>query len=159
MKFESLGRFQNLQVSPGVFMSQRPIPEEQQREGAFFPKSDNVVINRDGAFVPCAMFGENPDLSFRIQAGPRGKEVVVFSQAIAGHQTLPRAIEPFEAEQHWLRTHHAAYAGRWVALSGDRLLADGVSAAEVYRTARAVGVAVPFVEFIETDDPAPFAGW
>jgi hypothetical protein len=51
------------------------------------------------------------------------------------------------------------YIGKWVALSGGSLLAAGSNAPEVYSKARALGVAVPFVAYIDPDDHLPFAGW
>jgi hypothetical protein len=63
-----------------------------------------------------------------------------------------------EAEMRWLREHGGEYAGRWVALDGDRLVAHGAEGREVYRDARARGVENPFVTFVESDVPF-VAGW
>ena len=63
-----------------------------------------------------------------------------------------------EAEMRWLREHGAEYAGRWVALDGDRLVAAGADGREVYREAHARGVGTPFVTFVEEDVPF-VAGW
>ena len=51
------------------------------------------------------------------------------------------------------------YMGQWVALSGDRLVASGLNGKEVCDTARALGVAIPFMSHIHPDDDRPFAGW
>jgi hypothetical protein len=64
-----------------------------------------------------------------------------------------------QSEQDWLVANRFMYVGQWVALSGDRLLATGSNASEVYAKARALGVAVPFVAYVDPDDHLPFAGW
>ena len=64
-----------------------------------------------------------------------------------------------EVENRWLAKNRAAFAGQWVALSGDRLLASGLNASEVYAKPRALGVDVPFVAHLNADDDLPFAGW
>jgi len=64
-----------------------------------------------------------------------------------------------ESEQRWLVANRARHVGQWVALSGDRFLACGSNASEVYGKARALGVAVPFVAYLDADDHLPFAGW
>ena len=141
--------------NPNVSLHQPTIHRQQQPQLVTFPKSNSVVINAEGAYVPRAVFGQNATLDYRFQAGSRGTEVVLYAPAI------PVALvrEPFEAEQVWLRANGCAYRGRWVALSGAQLLAVGATAAEVYRGAKDAGIRVPFVEYIPADDVLPFAGW
>ena len=62
-------------------------------------------------------------------------------------------------ELQWLKEHREEYAGQWVALDGDRLLAHGPDAREVYDKARSLGVRVPAVVRIEPSDELPFGGW
>lgn len=62
-------------------------------------------------------------------------------------------------EMKWLAEHSSEYAGQWVALDGDRLIAHGSDAAEVYAAARNAGVSLPLVEFVEDPDAPPFAGF
>jgi hypothetical protein len=50
------------------------------------------------------------------------------------------------------------YLGQWVALDGDRLIASGRTAKEVYSKAKAEGVQVPFVELVTEREPVPFSG-
>jgi hypothetical protein len=60
----------------------------------------------------------------------------------------------------WVREHRSEYAGQWVALDGDRLVASGVDARGVYEQARVEGVAAPFVERVEGEEPeAVWGGW
>jgi len=59
----------------------------------------------------------------------------------------------------WLEEHEAEYAGQWLALDGDRLLACGANAKQVYAAARVAGVDVPFVVFAEDREKAQWGGW
>lgn len=63
-----------------------------------------------------------------------------------------------EAEMRWLREHGSGYVGRWVALDGNRFVAAGEAARDVYAAARAAGVETPFVTLVESDDPY-VGGW
>ena len=118
------------------------------------------MVSRAGVFVPSAMFGRSPDLHFVSQAGPCGREVVVFSRPSASRRDRAFGHDASqEAERHWLVDNRSKYVGRWVALSGDQLLATGANASEVYTRARALDVAMPFVAYIDPEDHLPFAGW
>jgi hypothetical protein len=56
------------------------------------------------------------------------------------------------SEMRWLSQHQREYAGRWVALDGDRLIAHGTDAGDVYAAAEADGAHLPLVTFIEDPD-------
>ena len=58
----------------------------------------------------------------------------------------------------WLDENRERYSGQWVALDGDRLIASGPTAREVYSKAKAEGVETPFVELVTEQEPSPFAG-
>jgi len=58
----------------------------------------------------------------------------------------------------WLHDNREKYSGQWVALDGDRLIASGSTAKEVYSKARAEGVEIPFVELVSERDSGPFTG-
>lgn len=59
----------------------------------------------------------------------------------------------------WLAEHAREYAGQWVALDGDRLIAHGPDAREVYAAANASGVWLPLVDLVEDPDAPPWAGF
>ena len=60
----------------------------------------------------------------------------------------------------WLHENREKYAGQWVALDGERLIASGPTAKEVYSEAKAEGVEVPFVELVTDREPMPStSGW
>ena len=58
----------------------------------------------------------------------------------------------------WLHENRERYSGQWVALDGDRLIANGPNAKEVYSKAKAEGVQIPFVELVTDPDPVPSTG-
>jgi hypothetical protein len=74
-----------------------------------------------------------------------------------------RFVEPIpepdpEPNRRWMAAHKHEYAGQWVALDGERLIAHGMNAREVFAAARADGAYLPLVTFILPDDAEPFVG-
>lgn len=75
-------------------------------------------------------------------------------------ETLPApGHNSHERERAWVESHRDEYLDQWVALDGDRLLAHGGNAREVYLAARAAGVEVPYVEHVRPRNGLPFGGW
>lgn len=70
----------------------------------------------------------------------------------------PLAIPPakfaakWEQERTWLTQHQQEYAGRWVALDGNLLVATGSSAREVYAALKAAGISGTLVTHVEPYD-------
>jgi hypothetical protein len=58
----------------------------------------------------------------------------------------------------WLDENREKYSGQWVALDGDRLIAIGPTAKEVYSKAKAEGVEIPFIELVTDPEPVPSTG-
>ena len=58
----------------------------------------------------------------------------------------------------WLHENREKYSGQWVALDGDRLIATGPTAKEVYSKAKAEGVEIPFVELVTDPGLVPSTG-
>ena len=80
--------------------------------------------------------------------------------AAARHAEHARRDERARASMQWIDEHRAEYAGRWVALDGDRLVAAGSNARGVYEEARRQGVEVPFVDQVEGEqEGAYWGGW
>ncbi len=61
-------------------------------------------------------------------------------------------------ELDWLAKNGSAYAGQWVALDGNRLIAHGQKLADVSAKARDAGIAEPLFASVPDDD-LPFGGW
>ena len=62
-------------------------------------------------------------------------------------------------ELEWLATESGPYAGQWVALDGNRLIAHGNELAVVSAAARAAGVDKPLLTHLASADELPFGGW
>jgi hypothetical protein len=70
------------------------------------------------------------------------------------------AYSTHERERAWIEQNRNAYVNQWVALDGDRLLAHGPDAREVYLAARAAGVRAPFLEQVTSKEEGAFwGGW
>jgi predicted DNA-binding antitoxin AbrB/MazE fold protein len=62
------------------------------------------------------------------------------------------------AELDWLANESRHFAGEWVALDGNRVVAHGPKLAAVKAAAQAAGVSQPFFASVPDDD-LPFGGW
>ncbi len=60
-------------------------------------------------------------------------------------------------ERQWLEKNQDKYIGKWVVLDGNKLIGAGDDPKPFVEQARANGVKIPFVQFIE-DDSIPFTG-
>jgi flagellar motility protein MotE (MotC chaperone) len=71
---------------------------------------------------------------------------------------LAQKNEKFRRALQWIEEHKKEYDGQFVLLEGDQLIAHSKSPKELYTTARAKGISVPFVKRIKAKD-LPFGGW
>jgi predicted DNA-binding antitoxin AbrB/MazE fold protein len=62
-------------------------------------------------------------------------------------------------ELEWLAKESRHYAGEWVALDGNRLIAHGNELATVREAARAAGVERPLLSHLPPEEELPFGGW
>ncbi|MDQ3253161.1 MAG: DUF5678 domain-containing protein [Acidobacteriota bacterium] len=74
-------------------------------------------------------------------------------------QAAPAAYNTHEREHAWIEAHRDEYLGQWVALDGDRLIAHGTNAREVYLAAREKGVKAPFLEQMMPSLEPYMGGW
>ncbi|PYP85456.1 MAG: hypothetical protein DMF61_16485 [Blastocatellia bacterium AA13] len=58
----------------------------------------------------------------------------------------------------WIKAHKPEYAGRWVCLDGDRLIAAGDTEREVANAARLDGAYLPLIVYIPHPDEPTFIG-
>jgi Family of unknown function (DUF5678) len=129
---------------------------------AVFPNANRIINNKQGVFVPQSLLGANTDIDWEvnhsndkttrvtIKASPKSKSKTV-------HQTR-KAID-YTKELQWIAEHRQNFAGQWVALNGNNLIAAGPNAKEVYKAARESGVRLPLVVLIESPNELPFGGW
>jgi hypothetical protein len=74
-------------------------------------------------------------------------------------RVAPRPIPDSTREMKWLAEHARDYAGQWVALDGDRLIAHSFTHDQVRAAAEADGAWLPLITFVEDPDAPPFAGF
>jgi hypothetical protein len=67
---------------------------------------------------------------------------------------------PRETEMQWIREHGHEYPGQWIAVNGNRLVAHGVDAKQVFAAVDRVGVKDPLFVHLEPEDGlAEIEGW
>jgi len=71
---------------------------------------------------------------------------------------LPIPVPAPEPSHRWMASHRSEYAGQWVALDGDRLIAAGATEAEVADAAEADGAYLPLIGYIPRPDEPAFIG-
>lgn len=68
-------------------------------------------------------------------------------------------LDEFLLEHSWVENHREQFAGKWVAVKRDVLVASGNSAKEVFDAARSMGVELPLIALVEPRPDTPFSGW
>jgi hypothetical protein len=75
-------------------------------------------------------------------------------------EAAPALPDPYRRREYaWLRTHRDEYAGQYVALFNDELIAHGTDGRDVLRAARAAGFPRALLVRVEAADELPFGGW
>jgi hypothetical protein len=64
-----------------------------------------------------------------------------------------------QQRMNWLRAHREGYAGKYVALVGDRLVGQGKTMAEALEQAHQEGISDPFLMRVSSANEILFAGW
>ncbi len=62
------------------------------------------------------------------------------------------------AEIAWAANPDARFAGKWVVLHGNEVIASGSNPKRLYEEVRARGESSPFLIFVSSDNHEPFAG-
>lgn len=70
----------------------------------------------------------------------------------------PISVPDPEPSRRWMAAHRAEYAGHWVALDGDRLIASGATESEVADAAEADGAYLALIGYIPHPDEPTFIG-
>jgi len=89
------------------------------------------------------------------------EEVLRFADGLQ-RRSAPREVPARDRkrEMQWIADNRSTYAGQWVAVEGDRLVAAAMDARKVFTAAKAEGIAIPFVVHILPEDSLPFVpGW
>ncbi len=86
------------------------------------------------------------------------------SSAVNGQAAANDFIQPFDKTDpapslRWLAEHRAEFAGQYVALDGERLLAHGTEPQPVIEAVRASGLNGLFFTYLQPLDEPPFAGF
>lgn len=68
------------------------------------------------------------------------------------------AVKDRSREHEWLEQHRDEYAGKYVALCGDSLIAEGDSYKEVAIKAKELGNSDALMVFVESSDAPPYVG-
>jgi len=90
----------------------------------------------------------------------KARQRAAFSSATAPGEVerLPVPEPDPEPNRRWLAAHKSEYAGKWVALDGDRLIAAGETEKEVADAAKADGAYLPLIVYIPSPDEPVFVG-
>jgi hypothetical protein len=91
------------------------------------------------------------------ELGFKTRYVAESSESGTSLEIKASAGDQFSKELEWLEINRETYTGQWVALQGDRLLAAGPDARDVFVKVRDV-FPPPLVVRVE-DAGLPFAGW
>ncbi len=95
---------------------------------------------------------------FRILATEAMKPANGTSAEQKKSKPLPIPVPDPEPSRRWMAAHRAEYAGQWVALDGDRLIASGTIEAEVADAAEYDGAYLPLIGYIPHPDEPTFIG-
>jgi Family of unknown function (DUF5678) len=122
-----------------------------------FPLEKRVVMNEHGVFVPLSIFGENTSVEHHVVKQSDGQvAVTLLSRPIGPPSSRAAETSP---ELRWLAEHRQEYAGQFVALDGERLVAHGTNPRAVYCAARSAGLDIPSILRVELEPELPFGGW
>ena len=122
----------------GSYQAKSHLPRLLRHVGA----GERITITRHG--VPVA-----------ILAPPDSKSTPRRKAGRSGSQPRGDAA----AELRWLARHGDKYAGQWVALDGNRLIAHGTNARQIHEAARRRKGKLPLVVQVEPAPKLPFGGW
>jgi hypothetical protein len=99
------------------------------------------------------------DTTLKEKVATRGPvSVAIAIEQLKNMRDVQRQETLAQLEMKWLSENKIRYAGHWVALQGDRLVAEGKSGSEVYEKIRGQKPA-PLVVQLESHPLPFFAGW
>lgn len=95
-----------------------------------------------------------------VKALPKGEREKVREWLDEHQEETQNAVddEKFRLALKWVDDHRKEFDGQFVVLDGDKLIAHGTNAKELYDIARAKGIEVPFVKRVKAEI-LPWGGW
>lgn len=97
----------------------------------------------------------------RIRQYPLFNTPVLWQEASSENRFAETTISLREIEKAWVESHIkklTAFAGEWLVIEGEELVAHNVDFVEAVREARARGVQVPYVTRLPLEKVSPFIG-
>jgi excisionase family DNA binding protein len=110
--------------------------------------ADYLKVSR-GYMVKVIDHGEIPSRMVGNQRRVKVKDVLLYEKKMGRRVTPPVKMRDMSKDMKWLSQRRREYAGKWVAIYEDRLIASGDNAAEVYAEADSAGFPQTLVTFIE----------
>ncbi len=86
-------------------------------------------------------------------------EQLKLRQALDRELVQTAAVQSGSTERSWVDRHRDEYLGQWVAVEGDRLVAHGTNPRQVYLSARAAGISIPYIVHVTPKVDAYIGGW
>ncbi len=71
----------------------------------------------------------------------------------------PVSEEDYSKQIEWLKENREKYAGKYVALHGNKLVGEGKTLRETRENALKKGFRNPFTTFVYSENDIPFGGW
>jgi excisionase family DNA binding protein len=114
--------------------------------------ADYLKVSR-GYLVKVIDSGEIPSRMVGNQRRVKVKDVLLYERKMGRRVAPPIKMRDMSKDMEWLSRHRREYAGKWVAVYEDKLIASGDNAAEVYAEVDKAGFPQTLVTFIE--EPIP----
>lgn len=97
---------------------------------------------------------ERAKLIAQLNREPKSEYVVPEGRIISTNAPYIDRTQEFQ----WMKEHEHEYAGQWVAVMGDKLIAHGMVAKEVFAKARELGASEALVYLVNGSD-LPYMGY
>lgn len=110
--------------------------------------ADYLKVSR-GYLVRVIDRGEIPSRMVGNQRRLKVRDVQLYEKKMGKIVIPPIKMRDMSKDMKWLSEHREEYAGKWVAVYEDRLIASGDTAKEVYDASDKVGLPQTLVTFIE----------
>lgn len=114
--------------------------------------ADYLKVSR-GYLVKVIDRGEIPSRMVGNQRRVKVKDVLLYEKKMGHRVAPPVKMRDMGKDMKWLSQHRREYAGKWVAIYEDRLIASGDNAAEVHAEVDRAGFPQTLVTFIEELPP------